>query len=215
MWQPGVIQSKINTAHTDLANTNFWSPLDTDNENELDNDTKEELHKINSAIILNVQKSNKWMRRIARRREKKIIIDSGATSHFMTEDLNLPTEGASNKEVFLPNNAKLRTSRRTQLPFDTLTTAVSEADILLGLKRSLFSISKMSEEGYMTIFHPGEEGVTIHKKGYLQERKKIWQNFGRYQQQIPHNKRRLLTTYIAYHQYRIPYGIFMLRQDSQ
>jgi hypothetical protein len=162
-----VIQSKINITHTDLANTNFWSPLDTDDENELDNDTKEELHKINLAIISNVQKSNKWMRRIARRREKKIIIDSGATSHFMTEDLNLPTKGVSNKEVFLPNNARLRTSQRTQLPFDTLTTAAREADILPGLKRSLLSVSKMSDEGYTTIFHPGEEGVTIHKKGTI------------------------------------------------
>jgi len=29
------------------------------------------------------------------------------------------------------------------------------------------SVSKMSEEGYTTIFHPGEEGVTIHDKGSL------------------------------------------------
>ena len=146
---------------------NFWSPLNNDDENEVDNNKEEELHKINSTIISNVQKSNKWMRRIARRREKTIIIDSGATSHFMTEDLNLPTDGASNKEVFLPNNAKLRTSRRTKLPFDTLTNAAREADILPGLKRSLLSVSKMSDEGYTTIFHPGEEGVTIHKKGTI------------------------------------------------
>jgi hypothetical protein len=25
----------------------------------------------------------------------------------------------------------------------------------------------MSEEGYTTIFHPGEEGVTVHDKGTL------------------------------------------------
>ena len=162
-----MIQSKINITHTDLANTNFWSPLDTDDENELDDDTREEPHKINSAIISNVQKSNKWMRRFSRRQEKKIIIDSGATSHFMTEDLDLPTKGVSNKEVFLPNDTRLRTSRRTQLPFDTLTTAAREADILPGLKRSLLSVSKMSDEGYTTIFHPGEEGVTIHKKGTI------------------------------------------------
>jgi hypothetical protein len=101
------MKSKLNTEHTYLADMNFWSPLNTDDENELGDDKQEELHKINSTITSNVQKSNKWMRRIARRQEKKIIIDSGATSHFMTEDLNLPTEGASNKEVFLPNNVKL------------------------------------------------------------------------------------------------------------
>ena len=40
-----------------------------------------------------------------------------------------------------------------------------EADILPGLKTPLISVNKMAEEGYTTIFHPGEEGVTIHKKG--------------------------------------------------
>jgi len=85
----------------------------------------------------------------------------------MTKDLNLPTERVSNKEVYLPNNAKLRTSQQTKLPFDTLTNAAREADVLPGLKQSLLSVNRMSEEGYTTIFHPGEEGVTIHKKGTL------------------------------------------------
>ena len=113
------------------------------------------------------QKSNKWTRRIARRRQHRIIIDSGATSHFMSEDLDLPTEGTSNKEVYLPNNAKLRTSRRTKLPFDNLTSAAREADVLPGLKRSLLSVNKLSEEGYTTVFHPREKGVTIHKENTI------------------------------------------------
>ena len=51
----------------------------------------------------NPTNSTKWTRRIARQREHKIIIDSGEISHFMSKDLNLPTGGASNKEVYLPN----------------------------------------------------------------------------------------------------------------
>jgi hypothetical protein len=109
-------------------------------------------------------KSNKWMRQLARRREHNIIINSDATSHLMSKDLDLPTDGVSNKEVFLPNNSKLRTSNKTKLPFEQLLDAAREADILPGLKQSLLSINKMSEEGYTTIFHPGEEGVSIHKK---------------------------------------------------
>ncbi len=161
-WQPGVIKRKISTEHTYLVDTNFWSPLNNDDDDELDED-KEEINMTKSTAITIKQKSNKWSRRISRRREHKIIIDSGVTSHFMSKDLTLPTEGASNKEVYLPNNAKLRTSRRTKLQLETLTNAVREADVLPGLKRSLLSINKMSEEGYTTIFHPGEEGVTIHK----------------------------------------------------
>jgi hypothetical protein len=30
------------------------------------------------------------------------------------------------------------------------------------------SVNKMSDEGYTTIFHPGEEGVTIHHEGSIQ-----------------------------------------------
>jgi hypothetical protein len=42
-----------------------------------------------------------------------------------------------------------------------------EADVLPGLKRSLMSNNKISQEGYTTVFHPGEEGVTIHKPGTI------------------------------------------------
>jgi hypothetical protein len=52
-----------------------------------------------------------------------------------------------------------------ELPFQQLTSKAREADILPGLKTPLVSINKMAEEGYTTIFHMGEEGVTIHKPG--------------------------------------------------
>ncbi len=160
-----MVKSKISTDHTYLVDTNFWSPLDNDNDNK-DEESEEEINMIKS-ITPTQQKSNKWTRRIARRREHRIIIDSGATSHFMSKELDLPTEAASNKDVYLPNNAKLKTPRQTKLPFKTLNNAAREADVLPGLKRSLLSVNKMSEEGYTTIFHPGEDGVTIHKEGTL------------------------------------------------
>jgi hypothetical protein len=40
-----------------------------------------------------------------------------------------------------------------------------EADILPGLTTPLISVNKLAEEGYTTIFHPGEDGVTIHEPG--------------------------------------------------
>ncbi len=145
---------------------NFWSPLDND-DNDENEEIMENINMIKQTSAMTKQKTNKWMRRTARRRQHKIIIDSGATSHFMSEDLHLPTEGSSNKEVYLPNNAKLTTSKRTKLPFNKLTNAAREADVLLGLKQSLLSVNKMSEEGYTTLFHPGENGVTFHKKGTI------------------------------------------------
>ncbi len=161
-----MIKSKISTDHTYLVDTNFWSPLNNDNDDK-DEEREEEINMIKSITPTTQQKMKKWTRQIARQQEHKIIIDSGAISHFMSKELNLPTEGASNKEVYLPNNAKLKMSRRTKLPFKTLTNAAREADVLPGLKQSLLSVNKMAEEGYTTIFHPGDNGVTIHKEGTL------------------------------------------------
>jgi hypothetical protein len=53
------------------------------------------------------------------------------------------------------------------LPFEQLSKEAREAHILPGLKKSLLSVNKMAENGYTTIFHEGNEGVTIHKSGTL------------------------------------------------
>jgi hypothetical protein len=98
---------------------------------------------------------------------KKLVIDLGATSKFATEDMNQPMKGKSHKEVYLPGNTKLHASYKTELPFKELTSRAREADILPGLKTPLMSVNKMAEEGYTTIFHPGEDRVTIHKPGTL------------------------------------------------
>jgi hypothetical protein len=50
----------------------------------------------------------------------KLVIDSGATSHFVPEELNLPKKGKSDKEVFLPDNSSLQASYKTELPFEQI-----------------------------------------------------------------------------------------------
>jgi hypothetical protein len=97
----------------------------------------------------------------------KLVIDSGATSNFFLEEMILPKKGKSNEEVFLPDNTKLQASYKTKLPFEQLSNKAREVDILPGLKTPLVSINKMAEEGYTTVFHPGDEGVTVHKKGTI------------------------------------------------
>jgi hypothetical protein len=112
-------------------------------------------------------KSNKWARRVERQQTMKLVINSGATSNFGSEVMNLPKKGKSNKEVFLPDNTTLQASYKTELPFEQLTRKAREADILPGLKTPLVSVNKMAKEGYTTVFHPGEKGVTIHKPGTI------------------------------------------------
>ena len=97
----------------------------------------------------------------------KLVIDSGAMSHFVQEEMELPKKEKSHKEVYLPDNTKLQALYWTQLPFEQLSNRAKEATILPGLKTPLVSSNKMANEGYTTIFHLGEEGVTIHKSGTI------------------------------------------------
>ena len=71
-----MVKSKISTEHTYLVDTNFWSPLDNDNDDK-DEENEEEINMIKAIIPTKKQKSNKWTRRTERRQQHKIIIDSG------------------------------------------------------------------------------------------------------------------------------------------
>jgi hypothetical protein len=157
-----MIQDKIKKNHTYLIVSNYWTPLNDNNEESKEDE--EEANTIQKNPATTQQKSNKWTRQIARQKEHKQINDFGATSHLMSKDLYLPTEGTSNKTAFLPDNRQLRMSNKTKLPFDQLLDAAGEANVLPGLKKSLLSVNKMSEEGYTTVFHPGSKGVTNHKQ---------------------------------------------------
>jgi hypothetical protein len=97
----------------------------------------------------------------------KLVIDSGAMSNFVPEEMNLPRKGKLNREVFLPDNTKLQASYKTKLPFEQLSNKAREAEFLPRLKTPLVSINKTAEDGYTRVFHPGEEGVTVYKKGMI------------------------------------------------
>ena len=95
-----------------------------------------------------------------------MIVDSGATSHFMRAEEKLPIIGASTKVVFLPNGSTINASHKTELPFLSLSKKARQADVLPGLRQnSLVSVGKFSDASYTTIFHPHGEGVTVHKPG--------------------------------------------------
>ncbi len=161
-----MIQNKIKQNYTYLTATNYWAPLDK-NKVENEEQEEEEITMMQATPTTPERKSNKWTRRKEKQKEHQIIINSGATLHFMSKELKFPTLGQSNKSVYLPNNAKLMTSYKTQRPFGQMSDKAREADVLPGLKRSFMSVNKISLEGYTTVFHPGEEGVTIHKPGTI------------------------------------------------
>jgi hypothetical protein len=121
--QPGKVKSnKINTNITFPAVTNYWTPLYQNDEEETTKE--EETHMIQSTKTKPRPKSNKWKRRIEQRHKKRnqrrqqsIIIDSGATLHYMSEYLNLPRTGSSQIKVYLPDNSTLQATNTTQLSF--------------------------------------------------------------------------------------------------
>jgi hypothetical protein len=115
---PGKIElNKLNHTQTYPDITNYWAPLD-----KMDNHpNKPQTKTINSIKYITkaeTKKMDKWTRRLEKQQEQRIIINSGATSHFMCNDLNLPNKGPLNKEVYLPNNMVLKTSFRTELPLN-------------------------------------------------------------------------------------------------
>jgi hypothetical protein len=85
----------------------------------------------------------------------------------MSPGLNLPNTGPSNIEVYLLDDTRLMMANKTLLPFEQLSRTAQEAEVLPGLKKSLASVNKWSEERYTTIFHPGKTGVTVHNPGTL------------------------------------------------
>jgi hypothetical protein len=148
---------------THLETTNYWAPL---HEEEDDDDRiVEQINPIINEQLIPKTKTNKLTRRIERRKQMKLVIDSGATSNFVPESMDLPKKGRSMKEVYLPDDTKLKATYKTELPFEQLSSQAREADILPGLTTPLISVNKLAEEGYTTIFHPGEQGVTIHQSG--------------------------------------------------
>jgi len=157
-----MLSNKITTDNAYLAATNYWTPLQTD-----ENEEDEETEKANNINNNQIPKSNKWERRQARRIKKQMVIDSGATKHFCSQKMDLPKEGESNKAVYLPNGDIIQMTKRTSLPFRKLSKRAREAHVLPQLRLSLMSVNKLSEEGYTTIFHPENKGVTVHEKGTL------------------------------------------------
>jgi hypothetical protein len=71
----------------------------------------------------------------------------GATSHFMSEELDLPEIGTSQITVYLPDDLTLQATDKTQIPFKQLSSEARETNILPGLTKSLLSINKMAENG--------------------------------------------------------------------
>jgi hypothetical protein len=124
-----VLSNKLNTNHTYLVTKNYWAPLHkTEDEKEDKN-----IHLIEMVqSIKSNKKTNKWTQCIKQCKMMKLIVDSGATSNFVPDDMNLPKKGILDKEVYLPDNTKLKATYTAKLPLEQLSAKAREADFPSG-----------------------------------------------------------------------------------
>jgi hypothetical protein len=73
--------------HMYLTTTNYWAPLNDDTDEKNDEIKQINIIPVKQPIVNT--KSNKWTRRIERRRTEKLVNDSGATSYFVPEEIVL------------------------------------------------------------------------------------------------------------------------------
>ena len=153
--------NKIEHSHTYADSTNYWTPLATIIEEGEDEEDETNIGSDKgfaaSAIDYRIRDKNETM-----------IVDSGASSHFATETIDLtPTGIPSTKEVFLPDGSTIKGSVTAELPFPTLPDRAKKVDVLPQLQKLLLSVGTLADEGYTTVFHPRDQGVTIHEEGTL------------------------------------------------
>ncbi len=73
---------------------NYWAPLHNKGE---ESEEPEQIYILKAKQPIVKLNSNKWTRRIERRRAMKLVIDSGATSKFVPEEMDMPKRGSQTK----------------------------------------------------------------------------------------------------------------------
>ena len=142
------VAGKVDKGYTYSANANYWAPLSNYDDDD-DDDSNEEIKKGEKTSTM--------------------ILDSGATSHFVNPKENLPITGKAHKTVALPDGSTISATHTAELPFSKLTNDARKAYVLPGLQpNSLVSVGKLADAEYTTIFHPARKGVTVNQKGSIQ-----------------------------------------------
>eukprot|EP00804_Cyclotella_cryptica_P017719 CCRYP_001156-RA/>CCRYP_001156-RA protein AED:0.37 eAED:0.37 QI:0/0/0/1/0/0/2/0/305 len=109
----------------------------------------------------------KWTRRLdrwrMRRTNKEALLDSGATSSFVQSAQDVQLTGTSNKLVRAADGGLMPARSTGLLALTKLHEGAREALVVPGLKpKALMCVSPLANNGYTTIFHPYQQGVTVH-----------------------------------------------------
>ena len=122
--------------------------------------------------------SRRWARRLERRKEfqaskqleanaieeaiRQAMLDSGASKTFVNSRQGMQRTGLCNKVVVTADGTKLPASH-ILLPTQALSKGAREAIVVPGMQqKALLSVGTLADNGYTTVFLPGQEGVNIY-----------------------------------------------------
>ena len=123
--------------------------------------------------------SRRWARRLERRKSRsqhkqaeeaainaaieEALLDSGASRTLIQSAQGMKLTGSSELKVVTAGGQVLQASHTALLPTTKLSDGAREAHVLKGLKpKALLSVKTLADNGYTTIFHPYDQGVTVH-----------------------------------------------------
>ena len=99
---------------------------------------------------------------------KHAMIDSGATSNFIQSGQGLKQIGPTNMIVRAANGSMMQATSKVKLPSTQLNQQAKQATVIPDLNaEALLSVRQLADSGYTTIFHPHNQGVTVHDANSL------------------------------------------------
>ena len=90
------------------------------------------------------------------------MLDSGTTKTIVNSGQGMQLTGPSNTIVVAANGGELTASNTALLPTCALSKGARKAIVVPGMKqRALMSVATLANNGYTTVFLPGQEGVNV------------------------------------------------------
>ncbi len=90
------------------------------------------------------------------------MLDSGASKTFVNSRRGLQLTGPSNKVVITAGGTKLHVSNTPLLSTRPLSKGAREVVVIPGMsQQALMSVSTLANNGYRTVFLPGQQGVDV------------------------------------------------------
>jgi hypothetical protein len=85
------------------------------------------------------------------------MLDSGASKTFVNSGRGMQLTGPSNKVIVTADGTKLPASNTALLPTPALSKGAREVVVVPGMRqRALMSVSMLANNGYTTVFLPGQ-----------------------------------------------------------